>query len=293
MSDLIIPANAIKFSGKDTIEGPVFLYSGPFTGKDLQGERFTPETDLCLDWFGKSGRPLLYEHGLDDTLKTDVIGRQTDYEVRDEGVWAQHELERGARYRKGVDALIERGALAYSGGAMPHLATKNARTGDVTRFPWVETSTTPTPANPANWGVHYVKSADAIAHLEAVDVAVPAPLKAALSALDEWADSRDAPLVPEKLADRLDRVSVELDGLHTHAREYAEMRVKSGRVLSAATRERLMRHPVSLRDLADELDQMLSEADAGKSIDWAALTFDHERAIARLLGVVLPEGVSA
>jgi hypothetical protein len=277
-------AHALKFVGPDLIEGPAFLFN-----RDISGESFTPDTDLCIDWFGKSGRPLLYEHGMDPALKAALVGRQTDYEVRAEGIWAQSQLDRNARYRKAIDGLVERGALSYSGGAMQHLATKSAA-GAIKRFPWVELSLTPTPANPANGAVYYLKSADAIAHFEAIDVELPDPLKAALSALDEWADSRDATPVPERLADRLDRVSVELKGLHEHAREYAAMRLKSGRVLSASTRERLVRHPASLRELADDLDELLTTADASKSLDLSALLIEAEATLARSLGVPIPTG---
>jgi hypothetical protein len=276
-------ARAIKFVGPDLIEGPAFLFN-----PDITGEQFTPETDLCIEWFGKSGRPLLYEHGVDGAMKAGLIGRQTDYDVRDEGVWAQSQLDRSARYRKAIDSLIERGALAYSGGAMAHLATKSAA-GAIKRFPWVELSLTPTPANPANASVYYLKSLDAVAHLEAADVELPDPLKAALTALDEWADSRDATPVSERLADRLDRVSTELEGLHEHVREYAAMRVKSGRSLSAETRGRLTVHPASLRELAEALDGLLADPTATKSYDFLDSFIQAETAIARRLGVPIEE----
>ena len=281
-------AHALKFVGPDLIEGPAFLFN-----RDISGESFTPDTDLCIDWFGKSGRPLLYEHGMDDALKASLVGRQTDYEVRAEGIWAQSQLDRNARYRKAIDGLVERGALSYSGGAMQHLATKSAA-GAIKRFPWVELSLTPTPANPANGSVYYLKSADAIAHFEAIDVELPDPLKAALSALDEWADSRNVAPVSERLADRLDRVSVEVDGLREHAGEYLAMRAKSGRVLSQATRDRLLNHPASLRALADDLDELLTSADgAGKSAgDLWLQQIESEAAFARFLGVALSNGES-
>lgn len=278
-------ARAVKFVAPDTIEGPIFQ----FGRIDTDGEQFTPDTDFCLEWFGKSGRPVLYEHGLDPDLKSAVIGRQTDYEVRAEAIWAQSELNRHARYRKTVDAMIEQGIIGYSGGAMPHLARKS-RTGQITRFPWVEASLTPTPSEPANLGVYYVKSADALAHMAEVDIDVPAPLKAALAALDEWAESRDTDSLPDglKVADLIDRLSV--DG-PAWVKARLDWYAKSGRVLSAATRERLVRHPASLRELADDLDELLATADApkeAKSADLGALSLDFERTLARLARVELP-----
>jgi hypothetical protein len=287
LPDEVPVERAVKFIGKDTVEGPIFL----FNSRDTDGEFFTPDTDFCLEWFGKSGRPTLYEHGLDDTLKTDVVGRQVDYEVRAEAIWAQSELSRHARYRKAVDSLIERGVLGYSGGAMQHLASKNRKSGAITRFPWVEASLTPTPAEPGNLGLYYLKSADAVAHLEAVDIAIPDPLKAALAALDEWAETNsDAESLPDglKVADLIDRLSVDGPAWVKARRDWY---AKSGRVLSAATRERLAAHPSALRQFADDLDELLSNADsdkAAKSVDLFAEWLATEERLARLDGIPIP-----
>lgn len=272
------PAHAVKFSGKDTIEGPVFL----FGYRDFQGELFTPDTDLCLDWFGKSGRPLLYEHGFDEAQGATKIGRQIDFETREEGIWAQSQLDAHVKYRRVVDKMIEAGQMGYSAGAMPHLARKSA-TGAITRFPWVETSLTPTPSAAGNLGVYYVKSAaDAVSHLENADI--PDPLKAALAALDEWAGSRDSDSLPDglKVADLIDRLSVDGPAWVKARRDWY---AKSGRVLSAATRERLAAHPQALRQLADDLDELLTSADAPKDAkSWLEL----EWLRAQSLGVEVP-----
>ena len=280
---------AVKFSGADTIEGLAM----PF-GYDVDGEAFTPDTDFCFDWFGKSGRPFLFDHGLDPTLKGAVMGRQAEYEERAEGIWAQVQLDRNVRYRKAIDSLIEQEAIGFSSGAMPHLATKNLK-GEITRWPWVELSGTPIPAHPGALNIHYVKSADAIRRFEEADIAIPDPLKAALAALDEWADTRESGGVPDtaSLMEKAGRVTAAVTDLRDHARAYAEMRGKAGRVLSAQTRERLLRHPASLRELADDLDGLLTDADAekaGKSLDLAALAIEHQAQLARLNGVLIPEG---
>lgn len=277
-----LPARALKFVGRDTVEGPAFLFT-----PDIVGESFTPDTDLCIEWFGKSGRPILYEHGLDDALKAIPVGRQIDYESRAEGIWAQGQLDRHARYRKAIDGLIEKGALAWSGGAMQHLATKSL-SGAIKRFPWVELSLTPTPANHQNAALYYLKSADAIEHMAAAEIEIPDPLKAALFALDEWANNREDDGLPDglKFADHIDRLLVDAKA-RVEARK--SWHLKSGRVLSAQTRERLTRHPASLRELADDLDELLRTADASKSApDFTALALATEAALARSLGVALP-----
>jgi hypothetical protein len=166
-------ARAVKFVGPDTIEGLAMPY-----GVDTDGEQFTKSTDLCLDWFGETGRPVLYNHGLDQAHKAQKVGQQSEYELREEGVWAQSQLNANARYRKAIDQLIEKGALGYSAGAYPHLARKNAK-GEITRFPWVELSLTPFPAHPGALGVHYVKSS--------------------ADFLDEWAETREDDSLPDGL----------------------------------------------------------------------------------------------
>lgn len=280
---------ALKFVGPDTIEGLAIPFGSP-DDLDTDGEFFSPATDLCLDWFGKSGRPALYDHGLDAALKTALVGRQTDYDVRDDGIWAQSQLDRNAKYRKAIDRLVNEGALGYSSGAMAHLAQKDAATGEITRWPWVELSLTPIPANPATLGVHYVKSSDAIARLVALDGTIPDPLKAAVA--DEWAASNDNDALPDgaKFADILDRLTDEGPPWVKARRDWF---AKSGRVLSKATRDRLTAHPQALRQLADDLDELLASADAPKDeAKFAAIlrgeAIRTEATLSRLLGVEVP-----
>jgi len=269
---------AIKFVAPNTVEGLAFPFS-----TDLDDERFTADTDLCVEWFGKGGRPLLYDHGLDTAMKTVVMGRQDDYDIREEGIWARATLDKHAKYRATVDQLIEQGALGYSSGAMAHLATKSAN-GDITRWPWVELSMTPTPANPDTLGVHYVKSAVAFEHLAAADFAIPDPLRAALKALDEWADAREAAPDTEPFTAHLERVSSEVAGLTTHARSHNEMRVKGKREMSPANRQALLWVLQAGETTLADLKAFLAETDpeAQKSLGdavWEAL-----RTQARLAG---------
>lgn len=268
-----LASSAVKFVGPDTIEGLAIPFGGTFAGKDLHGETFDARTDLCLDWF--DARPLLYEHGLDGAMKAAKVGQAfTEYETRDEGIWAQSQLDKNAKYRKAVDRLIEAQAVGYSSGAYPHLATKNSRTGVMTRWPLVELSLTPIPAEPSTLGVHYVKSAD----LEDLVGDVPPAVKAALAALDEWASDRDDDGLHAglKFADHADRLLDDVEEFRDRVTGLTALRAKSGRVLSAQTRDRLLRHPASLRELADDLDGLLSEADAEKSAKAVDPAFLHQ-----------------
>ena len=52
---------ARKVKMVDSDEGRVGGYLMVWNGRDLQGEFFTPQTEVGLDWYER--RPLLYHHG--------------------------------------------------------------------------------------------------------------------------------------------------------------------------------------------------------------------------------------
>ncbi len=140
--------HAVKMAdGRDDIlEGLGIPSGGPHNGRDVEGEYFTKSTDLCLDWFGPGDRPLLYHHGLDADAQTTVVGRVTDYKAVDAGTWTQVQLDRQSEYFDAITQLVKAGKLYFSSGAMAHLVQRK-KSGEITRWPWIELSLTPTPAN--------------------------------------------------------------------------------------------------------------------------------------------------
>jgi len=280
----------------DVIEGLAIPFGGPFAGPlvggrdnvDLDGDAFTKSTDFAFEWF-PDGRPVIYEHGLDRATKTVVSGRQTEHELIDEGVWAKAQLDRSARYFSTITRLIKQGKLFFSSGAMPHLVEQDRSTKHINRWPWVELSLTTTPAN-LMAAPHFTKASDLIDRLAAVDIGIPADLvAAALKAIDDDFTTEDDDGLPAglKFADASDRLLADTEGFRDRIGSLVELRAKSGRVLSAATRDRLARHPGSLRELADDLDALLTDADAGKSTDIDALRIETERLLSRSLGVII------
>jgi hypothetical protein len=273
---------AVKRIAPNVVEGLAIPY-----GIDVDGEQFTAETDLCLEWFGKSGRPLLYDHGLEKPGPS-VIGRQIEYEERPDGRWAQGQLNLNHRYRKAVDALIDQGALGFSSGAMQHLVTKRAT--KLLRWPWVELSLTPVPAHPGAM-IHYVKSTAFLEHLEDAETQMSvAAVKAIAAGLDPEAMPDTA-----TLDERAGRVSAAIDELRDHARAAAAMRAKSGRVLSTANRERIrkaLEAKPALLEALDDLAALLEET--GEEVATKATTplqrelLAFQAIEARMAGVDLP-----
>ena len=136
--------------------GGYLLVWGQAAQRDLQGEYFTRQTDVGLDWYDR--RPVLYHHGLDGALKAAVIGVMDTLRSDETGLWAEAQLDLHKRYVRAVQRLIDQGVLSWSSGSLPHLV-EVAEGGQIKRWPIVEGSLTPTPAEPRQTDVQTLKSA--------------------------------------------------------------------------------------------------------------------------------------
>jgi len=143
---------ALNDSGR--VGGYLVVWGNP-QQRDLQGEYFTPEAELGLDWYNQ--RPVLYHHGLDGTMKAAVIGNIDTLKPDETGVWAEAQLDMRKTYVQTVLKLVEKGILGWSSGSLPHLV--EVESGKIKRWPIVEGSLTPTPAEPRMTGVGTIKSA--------------------------------------------------------------------------------------------------------------------------------------
>jgi len=120
-------------------------FGGPFAGgKDLDGEYFSPRTDIKADWFPT--RPVLWHHGGDQVMKDAILGTEDELTKEDDGWWGTMWLDRSARYWAQVSALLAAGKVFGSSGALGHLVQK-AKDGEILTWPHIEQTLTPTPAN--------------------------------------------------------------------------------------------------------------------------------------------------
>ena len=115
-------------------------------GKDLDGEFFSPRTDIKADWFDK--RPVLFHHAQDASLKDSTLGVEDDLELEDDGWWGKVWLDRANQYWARVSALLASGKMYGSSGALGHLVRKDHKSGEILIWPHIEQTLTPTPANP-------------------------------------------------------------------------------------------------------------------------------------------------
>lgn len=119
---------------------------------DLTGDFFTAKT-----YFGPSdgdGADLMFHHGL--PLKAELAGladhifRNPIKTRKDEiGIFAEAVLDMSDKYEAAIYKLAKEGKLGWSSGTAKYLIRKED-TGEIKRWPIVEGSLTPTPAEPRN-----------------------------------------------------------------------------------------------------------------------------------------------
>lgn len=233
----------VKFAeGSDTIiEG----YGVPF-GLDLDGQQFSAKSDLCLDWFPNGGRPILFHHGFDDTVKMTAIGHEIESSLTEEGLWVKAQLDKASRYYDRVKQLVEAGKVGWSSGAPDH-KVKVAGDGHIDLWPPVEFSLTPTPSKP-NTVAYAMKSTD----MEAVEAANPEVGQVMQRLLNEQSQGDPE---PESLAEQSEQVLAGLKAWAERMEERSDFRVKFGRELSKANIE-------SLREAHKLIGALLERADA-------------------------------
>ncbi len=132
-------APKIKTAGDWELDVLAIPFGGPDYGKDLQGEFFTPDTDLSLDNYEK---PLVcYYHGFDENkqpMKTpEIIGDVISQETRADGHWVKILLRKANEYAKKVWAAAQKGMAKASSGTVAHLA-RSEWGGEITFWPFAE-----------------------------------------------------------------------------------------------------------------------------------------------------------
>jgi HK97 family phage prohead protease len=143
-------AVAIKAMTDDTVT--IGGYGVIFGGADLEGESFSPQTDFMRELVPSP--PVFYDHAQRSVKH--MLGRAVKVEADETGLWVEAELDRHAAYMEQVLALVEKGALGWSSGSVSHLTQREGKS--ITRWPLVEMSLTPTPAEPRTLGVEVIKS---------------------------------------------------------------------------------------------------------------------------------------
>jgi hypothetical protein len=279
------PTAAVKFVGGSQTRLRILAipFFGPkeLGGRDLDGEFFSAKTDLCTSWYPVQ-RPLLYEHGLRPGPDVAPVGKVDSATLTTEegvGVWVEAELDRQARYFEHIRRLVEQKRLYASSGAMPHLV-KTAPGGEILRWPWVELSLTPVPANPFavvepdKVRKHWKAAGLALPEAHAPPAAEGAPDRGSGAAPEDGREPKPEP-EPEdepdpielseptglRYAAALDRLLVDVPVFVARTESLVGLRAKVGRALSSARRARLVALLEAFDAGAADLRALLAETD--------------------------------
>ena len=151
--------DAVKSLGNGKIGGYLVRFSTE-KDPDLSGEFFTKST-----YFGPrdgDGADMLFHHGI--PMKTGLEGladhlfKPVKARKDEIGIWVEAVLDAANQYEKAVLELAASGKLGWSSGTAKHMI-RRAETGEIKRWPIVEASLTPTPAEPRN-GASAIKTLD-------------------------------------------------------------------------------------------------------------------------------------
>jgi hypothetical protein len=202
-------------------------------GMDLDGEFFTPKTDVMPELFPV--KPTFWHHGDDTFVGPVVIGKAENPMMDEDGWWVDQWLKAGERRVGLVRALSEKGAQLFGSSQPLSRGVKIAKTGEILRWPWAEQTLSTSPQN---------------------TLAAFRPAKALLADFDSAEIELAAPL--RSLLSRLDDLSADLDPTS----ERGEGTAKAGRVYSARN---LADFDAALEELEQVLQRIRGVTDRGRA----------------------------
>jgi len=153
---------AIKALGDGRVGGYLVRFTDA-NQPDLYGEYFDEHTNFYLEDHPMIGKPVMFNHGLDEAAGVRSLGTITALEVRTQrdsdgnrGVWIEAQLKQLDDYVRMLDEAEKeaqrkyRRGLGWSSGALPQSVDVNTETGHIKSWAMIEGSLTFTPADPGN-----------------------------------------------------------------------------------------------------------------------------------------------
>jgi hypothetical protein len=208
-----------------------FPFDGPIKsalngrGVDLDGEFFTPQTDIKPSWLTE--RIVDWHHGGDKLMGRTPIGKAVDPEMDEDGWWVTVWMKHGERRTELVKRLAEKAPIFGSSESIAGM-TRKASTGEILVWPYWRQTLSTSPQN--------TKS-------------ILRPLKASIDDLYANGVTPTAAFWADLTAD--------LDNLQSDLRRTSfegDDAAKAGRVLSAA-------NEAALRKAIDELMTVMAKLD--------------------------------
>jgi HK97 family phage major capsid protein len=209
---------AVKVISQNDAVVTIGGYGVIYGGVDLVGETFTKDTDFMPDLVPQ--KLVMYDHGLQDEVKN-ILGKTVKEKEDDTGVWVEAQLYRHEAYLEEILELIDEKILGWSSGSVAHLIEREE--GTIKRWPVVEYSLTPTPAEPRTLGVERLKAlAQANPRLEALLPQEPGDGSSADATADE-AGVKERDLEVNKMTEEKKEVEV----IEVEEKEVEKAEIKS------------------------------------------------------------------
>ena len=141
-----VRAHYIKNIGNNRIGAYGVLWGGD-EKRDLHDEFFTKNTTDLTAIFDVMGKiPMLHDHGQDDkTMKSTAYAAIDMMEPDDVGLWIEAQILQHEMYLQYIQPLVKQKKLFFSSGTLP-AAKRVTKSGEITRWPIVEMTSTTTPA---------------------------------------------------------------------------------------------------------------------------------------------------
>ena len=176
---------------------------------DLTGDFFDIKSDVRFP----SELDVYYNHGMDSTLKTRVIGKAKLSLTAKADVWAEAQLNMRDEYEKAIYAMIENKKLGYSSGALSHLVERepSGKSMFIKTWPIGEVSLTPRPAEPRNTVVSLKSLLPSDAALSDTDETKQTNSKMENNIMSDEIKTAVAQAVAEALAQRENEIKAEAD----------------------------------------------------------------------------------
>jgi len=150
---------SVKALSPQRVGSYAILWGSP-TATDLVKEYFDKSTEeLTAIYDGVGVLPYLYHHSLDETLKTSVIGVVDTLVADEKGIWYEAQIRKSGEYDDYIKKLIASGKLKTSTQTFAVSRDVDKETGHIKRWPIVEISATPTPAEHRLPKIEFLKSA--------------------------------------------------------------------------------------------------------------------------------------
>lgn len=248
----------VKILGENEDFVTVGGYGILFGGEDLVGDTFDKDTDLELDLV--PNKPLFYEHRYGEVKH--ALGTVVKAEVREDvGLWVEAQIEKAKDYATYVIDLIKKGLIGLSSGTAEHLVDYLEKVnGGVkfTKFPIIEFSLTPRPAEPRTLGVDVLKSMSA--EYPELEAFIPKELGEGSEGANKGAKNKSQNENKENKVDEIKLTMQEYKDLLKSqvAREGAENVTIEGEPREAEDK--------SLKDLSARVDQILEMVENAPSL---------------------------